>query len=342
MCKVAQKVVFSFLISIVLSCSSSQSYLKINGISFVASREKVKKKHITPVVMLNANYAAIMPFALLKDLNNPSVDFNSDRQWFGERIQGTKQYIKELQKKNIAIMLKPQIWVMKGEFTGNIIMTNDADWLTLEETYSDYILTYAKVAQENKATIYCIGTELELFVKNRPEYWKGLIQKVKAIYKGKLTYAANWDEYPKTTFWNELDYVGIDGYFPLSDAKTPKVPVLKEKWQKHKVAMKKHSDSLQKKVLFTEFGYRSVDYTAAKPWEVDYNKTSVNLEGQVNTIQALFEELWYEEWFVGGFVWKWFIDHENVGGVDNPRFTPQNKPAEETIRAFYKKVKNGL
>jgi hypothetical protein len=297
MCKVAQKIVFSFLISIVLSCSTSQSYIKINGISFVASTEKVEEKHVTPVVKLNANYAAIMPFALLRNLNNPSVDFNSDRQWFGERIQGTKQYIKELQKKNIAIMLKPQIWVMKGEFTGNIIMTNEADWLTLENTYSDFILTYAKVAQENKATIYCIGTELELFVKHRPEYWKNLIQKVKNIYKGKLTYAANWDEYPKTTFWNELDYVGIDGYFPLSDAKTPEVSVLKEKWQKHKLAMKKHSDSLQKKILFTEFGYRSVDYAAAKPWEVDYNKTSVNLEGQVNTTQALFEELWYEEWF---------------------------------------------
>jgi hypothetical protein len=33
---------------------------------------------------------------------------------------------------------------------------------------------------------------------------------------------------------------------------------------------------------------------------------------------------------------EWFIDYENVGGKNNARFTPQNKPAEETIKEFYK------
>ena len=338
MCKVVQKVVVSFLASVFLSCSmTSQKAEKINGISFVASGEKVIAKNITPVVSLNANYAAVMPFGFSKNLQSPNINFNSDRQWFGERVDGVTQYITALHKSNIKTMLKPQIWVMKGEFTGKIKMTNDADWLTLEKTYADFILTYAKVAQDNNVAIYCIGTELELFVKNRPQYWLTLIQKVKTIYKGKLTYAANWDEYPKTSFWWELDYIGIDGYFPLSEAKTPKVSVLKKKWQKHKKLMKKHSDSLGKKILFTEFGYRSVDYAAAKPWEVDYSKTSVNLEGQVIATQVLFDELWHENWFAGGFIWKWFIHYEESGGVDDPRFTPQNKPAEETIRAFYKK-----
>jgi len=336
MCKVVKKVIISFLASVFLSCSMiSQSDEKINGISFVASGEKLTGKHITPVVKLNANYAAIMPFGFSKNLQSPIINFNSDRQWFGERVDGVTQYIKALQESNIKIMLKPQIWVMKGEFTGKIEMTNEEDWRTLEKRYTDFILTYAKVAKDNKVAIYCIGTELEFFVNNRPDYWRDLIQQVKTIYKGKLTYAANWDEYPKTSFWVELDYIGIDGYFPLSDVKTPEVSVLRQKWQKHKTAMKKHTDSLHKKILFTEFGYRSVDYAAAKPWEVDYSKTSVNLQGQVNTTQALFEELWSEEWFAGGFVWKWFIDHENVGGIDNPRFTPQNKPAEQTIKAFY-------
>jgi len=338
MCKVVQKVVISFIASIFLSCSvTSQSDEKINGISFVASGDRVVTKYITPVVHLNANYAAIMPFGFSKNLQSPIVNFNSDRQWFGERVDGVKQYIDQLQKNKIQVMLKPQIWVTKGEFTGKIKMNSEEDWLALEKTYTNFILTYAKVAQDNNVSIYCIGTELELFVKNRPEYWYTLIQKVREVYKGKLTYAANWDEYTRTSFWEKLDYIGIDGYFPLTEAKTPKVSVLKKKWQKHKVAMKKYADSLSRKVLFTEFGYRSVDYAAAKPWEVDYSKTSVNLQGQVNATQVLFEELWHEEWFAGGFIWKWFIDHENVGGVDNPRFTPQNKPAEETIREFYKK-----
>jgi hypothetical protein len=55
----------------------------------------------------------------------------------------------------------------------------------------------------------------------RPEYWSQLIKKIKKIYSG--NYAANWDDFDKVPFWNELDYIGIDAYFPLSDATTPSV-----------------------------------------------------------------------------------------------------------------------
>ena len=54
-----------------------------------------------------------------------------------------------------------------------------------------------------------------------------------------------------------------------------------------------------------------------------------------NLFNVIFEELWNEEWFAGGYLWKWFIDHERVGGFDNHMFTPQNKPAESIIRANY-------
>jgi hypothetical protein len=45
---------------------------------------------------------------------------------------------------------------------------------------------------------------------------------IRKIYTGKLTYAANWDDFDKVPFWKELDYIGIDAYFPLSDAATTK------------------------------------------------------------------------------------------------------------------------
>ena len=88
--------------------------------------------------------------------------------------------------------------------------------------------------------------------------------------------------------------------------------------------------------MFTEFGYRSIDYAAKAPWTVDRIEENVNLEAQVNTTKALFEAFWKEDWFAGGFVWKWFINHDKVGGIDNNRFTPQNKPAETLIKEHYK------
>jgi hypothetical protein len=233
-------------------------------------------------------------------------------------------------------MLKPQIWISRGAFTGNLKMNSEENWKVLEGSYRNFIMAYATLAQETKADAFCIGTELEQFVNHRPGYWTQLIKEIRNVYNGKLTYAANWDEYGRTPFWEDLDFVGIDAYFPLSDEKTPSVEQLRKGWQPHKEKIKSLSLALDKPIIFTEYGYRSNNYTAKKPWLVDHSQDEVNLEAQTNATKAIFEEFWKEEWFAGGFVWKWFIDHEKAGGINDNRFTPQNKPAEEVIKSFYK------
>ncbi len=322
-----------FCVIVLCSCSSNE---KINGVSFVASRDSISKKHIKPVVDLHANYAAVMPFGFIKSLEHPEIVYNTDRQWFGESKAGISQYIGVLEKGNVQIMLKPQIWVWRGEYTGHIKMPTETAWQELEETYANFILDLAKLAQEQKVTMFCIGTELEQFVAHRPEFWRELIENIRQIYSGKLTYAANWDEYKRTPFWSQLDYIGVDAYFPVSDEKTPTVEVCIAGWQARKNEMKVLSETLDKPILFTEFGYRSIDFVGKEPWESDHNITSLNLEAQINATQALFETFWHEPWFAGGFVWKWFHNYEESGGHSNNQFTPQNKPVEAVIRNFFK------
>ncbi|RLD29252.1 MAG: glycoside hydrolase [Bacteroidetes bacterium] len=328
--------IFFFLSVFLFSCAATiPKKPMINGVSFVASREALYEQHIEPVVNINANYAAIMPFGFIRDLNEPKIAFNTERQWYGETKAGAKQNIEALKKKHIKIMLKPQVWVWHGEFTGNIEMSNEEDWSILEDSYSEFILLYAKLAQETKVEILCIGTELKKFIANRPQFWFELIKKIRSIYKGQLTYAANWDEFKRTPFWRELDYIGIDAYFPVSDNKTPTVEDCKVGWQEHKALIKTYSKQFNKPVLFTEYGYRSVDFTGKEPWKSDRNMTQVNLEAQTNATKALFEEFWKEDWFAGGFIWKWYHHHHSAGGEDNTRFTPQNKPVEDVVREVY-------
>ena len=319
---------------LLLTCKSPYS-AKIKGVSFVGSRDRVSQEHVASVVELNADYAAVMPFGFIRDLNSPDIVFNTERQWFGETTEGARQYIKLLRKNRLKIMLKPQIWIWRGEFTGDLAMKSEEDWKTLETSYRDFILTYAALSEEVKAEIFCIGTELDEFVQQRSDFWRELIVEIRQIYNGDLTYASNWDEYPRVYFWAELDYIGIDAYFPLSDARTPTVEELKDGWKPWKEKMQALSEEFERPVLFTEFGYRSMDYTAKKPWLVDHDDQKVNLEGQANAKTALFQEFWNEAWFAGGFVWKWFIHHDEVGGSGDNRFTPQNKPAEEVIKIFY-------
>ena len=44
--------------------------------------------------------------------------------------------------------------------------------------------------------------------------------------------------------------------------------------------------------------------------------------------------------FAGGFIWKWFHNHSEVGGMQNNRFTPQNKPVEKLIKEHYQQYSN--
>lgn len=323
------------LSGLLITQASCTQHSKINGISYVASRNEISSQHIQPLKKANANWAAVMPFAFMRTINSPEVIYNTERQWWGEKKEGVEKTTKYLHEQGIKVMIKPQIWVWKGEFTGTITMNNEKDWEAFERSYTKFILDYAKLAQTVNAELLCIGTELQRFIAKRPGYWNKLISEVKKVYSGSLTYAENWDTYANVPFWKELDYIGIDAYFPLSDSRTPTLEELKTGWKKHKKTILKVHKANQKPVLFTEYGYRSVDYTAQEPWNFNM-KAAVNLEAQNNALEALYDEFWKETWFKGGFLWKWFDYHKEAGGIENTQFTPQNKPAEELISDFYK------
>jgi hypothetical protein len=323
------------LIGLLIFACGGQAIPKIKGVSFVASRGEARQDHIAAVKKIHADYAAVMPFGFIRETGSPEIIFDTDHQWFGETRKGTRQYIEMLQKNNIQVMLKPQLWIWRGQFTGAMAMQNEADWKALEASYERFIISFAELASEMEVPMFCIGTELEKFVEHRPDFWKGLIRKIRATYKGRLTYAANWDEYEKFPFWSELDYIGIDAYFPLSGDKTPSVASLMTAWEPWKEKIAALSKARKRRVLFTEFGYRSADYTARKPWLAERDEGAANMEGQKNAKIAIFDTFWNEEWFAGGFVWKWFIDHDTAGGANDNRFTPQNKPAEKIIETYY-------
>ncbi len=328
-----KKVFLLLLIVIFSSCSGQQP--KINGVSFVGSPKEISPKAIEPVVQVNANWAAVMPFGFLRNLETPTVVFNIERQWWGERLDGAKRTIELLNEKGIKVMLKPQIWVWRGEFTGNIKMNSEEQWKELEKSYKEFIMLYAQLAKEMNVPILCIGTELHTFVQTRPAYWSELIKEIRSVYKGKLTYAENWDQIARVPFWKELDYIGIDAYFPVAQSHTPSIEELRTGWQKHKTNIMKLKDTVDKPVLFTEYGYRSVHYTGKEPWDSNRVAGNFNFEAQNNALTALYQEFWNESWFAGGFLWKWFHNHNEVGGKTNNRFTIQNKPSEKIIKEFY-------
>ena len=312
-----------------------KSINKINGLSFVASNRKLVDKDTKSVVAINANWVALMPFGFMPSVNAPSLNFNNKWQWWGETAEGIKTTSTLFEKRKIKRMLKPQLWIKGGVFTGFISMSNEENWTLLEKNYETFILHYAKLAQEENIALFCIGTELNAFVTTRSDYWQALIKKIKTIYKGKLTYAANWDTYQKPTFWNALDFIGIDAYFPLSEKKAPSISELNKAWIPIRKEIRDFSNTYEKPILFTEFGYRSIDFTTREPWDSDFDET-YNSQNQKNALISIFEMFWEEDWFQGGFLWKWFDNHRTAGGNQNKGYTVQNKDSQNIIKEKFK------
>ena len=324
-----------FIVIIGLTSFNFKTESKINGLSFVSTNSSIDHTNVEPIISLNANYVAIIPFGFVSSLNDPNLTFNSKHQWYGETTAGISQYTEEFRKGKLKLMMKPQIWVMRGEYCGHIEMKTEKEWQKLEQSYTNFILHYAAIAEKLKTEIFCIGTEMDYFQTNRPQYWVQVIKKIKTKYSGKITYAANWDEYKRVKFWKDLDYIGVDAYFPLSNKKTPTETDCTQGWKKYKEELKGISLKNERPILFTEFGYCSSDSAAHEPWRSDRRK--INLLGQLNATNALFTSFWDEEWFAGGFIWKWFHDYENSGGIGHAGHTPQNKPVENIIRQRYLK-----
>ncbi len=111
----------SLLCFLQLSCMG-QVVEKINGISFVASREAALQEHVDEVTKVNANHVAIMPFGFIREVDSPEIIFDTERQWYGETKKGAKQYIELLHGNGLKVMLKPQLWIWRGSFTGHLSM----------------------------------------------------------------------------------------------------------------------------------------------------------------------------------------------------------------------------
>lgn len=301
------------------------------------------KEAIADLVKVNTEWVAVVPFMYQDD--ESSVELRSQREdgLFTRRDSTFIRAIKDLHKKGIHVHLKPHLWLGEG-WRSNLKLKNDQEWDTWFNSYRNRMLHYAKMAEMTQAELFCVGTELRTSIKRQPESWATLIQEIREIYTGKLTYAANWhDEYEHITFWDQLDYIGIQAYFPLTKNKNPNLEAIKKGWQSHIKTLSSFSKQHNKPILFTEVGYKSEASATIKPWEwgnamqVLFKKKSD--QTQLLAYEALFEELWHQDWFAGVYVWEWDTRSSKENAPKNLNFSPRFKPAENLIAKWFGKAR---
>ncbi|MDX1972021.1 MAG: hypothetical protein SFY68_05760 [Candidatus Sumerlaeia bacterium] len=313
--------------------------------------------HVQELRGLGASHVSLNPFGWVQSLNSPEIHLSTHKgdqatgRWWGESDAGLLQYASAAKSAGQGVMLRPHLWVRdnshpktgEAAWLDSLDFDSEGEWLKFAESYRAFALHYARVAQQGEMEWYSIGAELTQLTKKHPEYWRGLIRDVRAEYSGKLIYSANWyNEVEQIVFWDDLDAIGVQAYFPLASVDSATTEQLQLGWEPHLKMLQGVSEKYGKPVIFTEIGYKSTTCTAKSPW--DWKGTGGrDDEYQARVYAATLEALKDRPWFSGMYWWKYHVqpceavELEGIPRRQEASFAFQGKPAQKVLQSRWLK-----
>jgi hypothetical protein len=231
----------------------------------------------------------------------------------------------------LKVMLKPHLDIRDGTYRGDFFPGKG--WFP---NYIKFIKHFAVFAQKYNVEEFSIGVELKgATTWEQDDNWRRLIREVRSVYSGPIVYCANWDEYKNVTFWDALDYIGIDAYFPIADANRASLSNLTAGWRGHANDIQHwlESSKLGKPVVFTELGYPSVEGAGKQPW---IGLTEIkDRQQQADCFEAAFRELTPRDWFKGFYWWHYFPTNTRPVSED---LTLRGKLAEDVMARWFERL----
>lgn len=305
------------------------SYASWNKGSYASKESDASLEYLQK---LGVQWVAFITTWYQEKKNSTDIYADKDRSHTDDELVHAIKKIKSL---GMHVMLKPHVDVLDGAWRGDIDFLDDKDKEKWFLSYEKFILHFARLAEKENVEMLCAGTELEKMTGDFENVarWESVIHKIKKVYHGKLAYAANWTEYEKVSFWSLLDFAGIDGYFPLSATKNAGEEQLMSSFSRILNRIGKWQKKINKPVLFTEIGYRSMDGASVMPWDWQV-KGGADMEEQAALYKAALDGAFKKSWMQGVYFWS-FSPYDMATKENDTGYTFYGKPAEKILRQYY-------
>jgi len=290
------------------------------------------------LVDLGVDHVAVIPSFFQRRLGETEFTWEPSREAVDEQ---TRRVVTAAHERGLAVLLKPHLWLAErddGAWRGDINPT-DADWATWSANYSAALLDYADLASELDVAGISIGSELTTLAVGRPAFWRELAGTLRERFPGFLTYAANWDrEFANATWWDAVDFVGVDAFWPLID--DPAQDLTAEGCRQRLGAVREQLEAVARRVdrpvLLTEIGYKSARGAAYRPWE--WHEGQLPDPGEQALIYRCIRDVFGATpapHLAGLYFWNWYTA-PGWGGSRNSDFTPRGKPAEGVLAGWFR------
>lgn len=282
------------------------------------------QKQLQELAASGATWVALTPTLFVRDRRD-SVVAASPNTPSDESIRAA---IRAAHALGLKVVLKPHVDSLQGGARAWLEPRDAASWFA---TYRVYLLDYAALARDEHCELFAVGTELTLLsTPNHWRAWRSLISEVRAVYPGPLTYAANWHSAELVGFWRDLDYIGIDAYYPVLGGTNR--TILRLGWLPIEAAVHALSAVNGRPVIFTEFGLASQKGANKRPW--DYSDFGALDLGVQDAYIKTFLDTFATKSYVAGFLnWAW--DY-NPGGPADKSMSLRGKPAFDTFARLFR------
>ena len=281
-------------------------------------------RELERMAAIGANAVALVPYAFTRAPAEPTIRFRTLET--DARLVRCARQAREL---GLQIVLKPHLWA-GGGFHGAIEFEREERFDIWFDDYRRWMLHFARLAEVHRFDALVIGNELA-GLTGHERAWRSLIAQVRRVYHGPLTYAAHWErELERISFWDDLDWIGINFYFPLAAegaepaADSPQIDRAAE-------TIAGVRDRYAKPVLFTEVGFPALATAAARPWEE--NTSAVDAELQARCYAVWLERFARQPGVEGMFWWKW--PSHGRGGPFDFSHSPLGKPSMGVLRDWF-------
>ena len=287
--------------------------------------EEKTKKLLDHLAFINVNCVNLV-FPIFQD-NWESSSLQLDEK-LTPSDENIRIFIREAHKRKFTVMIRPTIdelsLIPDNKWRG-AIQPKDRDlWF---KSYSEIMLRYTRICEQEGVEIIGIGTELSSLEKETV-HWGSLIEDIRGIYRGQLTYSVNWHNAFDSDFenWNELDFISISAFFPLNAPLGAAIEELSLAWEPWINKTKDLKESYGKPVVFTEVGTISQAGSYRSPWRWEHN-TPEDLEAQNVYYRATCRA---SKGTIDGLYW-WGVDINSLEPESSAGFNPLGKSAERAI-----------
>lgn len=285
---------------------------------------------------MGVNWISITPFGRIWDLHSTDIlmDFEAP---YEENRAAVRAIVAQAHARGIRVLVIPHLWVETGGWRGEIDPGSPEGWAEYQRSYREFVLAWARDAAAAGADAFSIGVECKSWSGRFGGFWWRFIDDVREVFPGLLTYSANWDEAEDVLFWDRLDLVGINAFYPLASHDGASFAEYQEGAARAAEGVERVASVLDMPVLFVEVGYTTRANAAVEPWlwPDDMTDVVISEHEQARALEASFGAFVPEEWFAGFLVWRYYASLDDVSQEAIWGFSPHGKEAERLLRRVF-------